>query len=168
MQYNFTKTFSSGVEAGGDDIARKAFMKEHYQLQQLDLDSYPETAYDTPEKAGLALHCMKKIMLSDVAYMYGGVLRNLSWDIESFITGKPDNIRTAFMQNIATVMAHIIETAEQAPLVNQAMTVLKDVEDHDLLKEFKLSINKKKYDAALAEYENPSEGSLFIDTPQPA
>ena len=166
MQFQFTKTYSAAREAGGDYIARKAFLKEHYELNFLNEEpdapqTYPEKIFDTPEKAGIALHCMRIVMKSEPVYIEKKVLRDLAMDIESYSMTQP-KLRRKYLENIVSVMGHIIESSEvkEKPIIPQAMAILEDMKSIKELDGFVLPINKKKYDAALKDYENPPEENI--------
>jgi hypothetical protein len=152
MQYKFTKTYSSAPESGGDDIARKSFLKDNWQLSQLDPElpygphSYPPKIFDTPEKAALSLHCMCAVMRNEPACMKGNVLKSLAADIENYSLSVPER-RKEFIENIVIVAASIIETAEpdEELMLCEAMYILEDMKSMQELEGFVLPIHGARY-----------------------
>ena len=161
------KTYSAAPEAGGDHIARKNYIKENYQLNMPDLLSYPSTAFDTPEKAGMALHCMVKIIKnSDASYYIE--LNKLVTDIEMYtasLKSAEKEKQKQTMKVVAQAMGYFIENEKDESLIRNAYGIIEDIKNIPALKGYNLYIHEKKYLLAKEAYENPQFGSENMDLP---
>ena len=150
-----------------DQKERNAFLKEHYELNMVEIAAYPEKIFDTPYKAGMAMNCMRIVMNSDEDCLYGNLLHNLVLDIGAHATGQKPNVQKEYWENIAKVMGHIIEAEDNNVIVYKAAHVLAEAQQNSHLKNFTLTINQKRFTRAMDMLEKPSDHILRYKDPKP-
>lgn len=155
--------YTTAREAGGDDIARKRHLEQHYELNRLDLESYPARAFDTTEKIGLSMHSMLKLAENDADYYIA--LGRLVMDIEINLMSKPAPVKQQGLQTIVKALGYVIETSKAPMLINISCGLLIDMNSYKELEGFELFIHERKLMEAKYDYVEQPENSFYVENP---